>query len=170
MLNIKKSREISDVIKVRGFSALTKEKKEVVDELMAVINMECRGEKALGFKVMRMRMISDRFDYESLENVVDLTMELEKEDVIGRDLMFTNMLVGLYENILYDYVHPDIAITLSKGIVNRLSLANGDRERVISGLKKYIQCGHAVSVAQMFREFEEEVEKGAVIYELPSKY
>lgn len=145
-----------------GFKALTQGKKSLVDVLLG--KCEEYNSSIVGFVEARREILMRHFDIEACREFVELSSVYETGNSV-----FTKMMIVNYERICCERVREGFIEDLIRNTKMRLALCDGSIEAVVNQIKEYYQSGKLAPVAQTWREATEELEKGEVIYNEPSR-
>ncbi len=118
----------------------------------------------IGYIEARREILKSYFDTSACREFVELSSVYEAGNNV-----FTKIMVVNYERICRDSVREGFIEDLISNIKMRLTLCNGSIEEVVGQIKAYYQSGKLAPVAQTWREAVEELEKGKVIYNEPSR-
>ena len=158
---------VEQIAKMRGFHALTQGEERVEIKLLSNIN-ELKGKKVIGFNKTRREVLSEEFDLDSLTSFVGLSMEMCVAGLVEKaDAVTTGVCKSLLEKIFRDFVALDMVVLFVQAIVNRFEIL-GDEDSVVKSFEKYLTSGKVVPVAQSYMEMDEEIRKGAIIYDVPN--
>lgn len=118
----------------------------------------------IGYIEARREILKSYFDTDACREFVELSSVYEAGNNV-----FTKIMVVNYERICRDSVREGFIEDLINNVKMRLALCNGSIEEVVGQIKAYYQSGKLAPVAQTWREAVEELEKGKVIYNEPSR-
>lgn len=147
---------IDGVKKIRGFQALTQNEEVIIEKLVNNIN-ELDGKKAIGFKKTRVEVMDEEFDREAVKTLVEISKEMIES---GKENEFVKKVCKtMLEKILRDHVPLDMVDVFVKAYAKRIDTL-GSIDAVVGSIESYVRRGHAVPIAQTYRELESEL-KGA---------
>ncbi|MFJ8247355.1 hypothetical protein [Peribacillus asahii] len=151
---------LTDIEKAGYFWPLTQGEEESIAELLIECNK--RQSKIKGFIETRKNILHNRFDREVLLEIIDLAPHFDKKNAFLVQ-MAKSMIEKVSRDIVRDYMVADIIESVNL----KIGKFNGDVTKVADCIEKYYTCGKLVTMAQTWREREEEVEKGEIIYYEP---
>lgn len=158
---------ISQIANIRGYQALTQGKKRLQDKLLYNIN-SIGGKKAIGFKSTRVEVLTEEFDHEALQEMVEVSMELEvKIGDAKEDPYVARVVKNLLERIFRDHVPMDMVREFRLNLVQRIKLNGNDIALTMKQIEDYFTCGRVCSVAESFREACKELEEGRIMHYVP---
>lgn len=161
--------QLENIVNIRGFKALTQGEVRLEKKLIDNIN-ELNGKKTMGFNKTRREVLTEEFDREALKDLVNLAIEVHSMGILEqRDNVVTKIAKNLCERVFRDFVPLDMVATFGNAIVNTVNDCESNRDRAISIIQNYFTCGVVVPVTQTFREKEEEVKEGRILYFEPRK-
>lgn len=158
---------IGQIEKVRDFHALTQNEERLVQKLLNNIN-KLGGKKVIGFKKTRIEVLTEEFDREALEQVVEISLELTES--IGNkkaDEFIRNIVKHLLERVFRAHVPMDMCHEFRKCIAQRVELNGGNVEKAMAEMEHYFRCGYVVSVAETYRQCLTELKERKIIYREP---
>ncbi|MGP0689733.1 hypothetical protein ACW5UC_24625 [Priestia aryabhattai] len=150
---------------IRGFKALTQGEERV--EQMLVENINKLDGEIRGFNATRKHLLHNEFNRKALEQVSKMFLEAKRKGIsIEKDKMLKGVAKDLWEKVFRHQVTSDQALVFGDSTVNRIQLC-GDIHKACNTIEKYFTQGEVVPVALVEREAEAELEKGAIIYDVP---
>ena len=156
--------QLENIVNIRGFKALTQEEVRIDN-----IN-KLSGKKTMGFNKTRKEVLTEEFDREALNDLVNLAVDVHSMGILEqRNNVVTKVAKNLCERVFRDFVPLDMVETFGLAIVNTVNECDSNRERAMNIIQNYFTCGVVVPVTQTFREKEEEVKEWRILYFEPRK-
>jgi hypothetical protein len=150
---------------IRGFKALTQGEERI--EQMLVDNINKLNGESLGFNATRKHLLHNEFNRKALEQVSKMFLEAKRKAIsIKKDKMMTGIAKDLWEKVFRHQVTYEQSLLFGEATVNRIVIC-GDIHKACDTIEKYFTQGEIVPVALVEREAETELEKGAMIYDVP---
>jgi hypothetical protein len=156
---------LEEVKEIRGFKALTQGEKRI--EQMLIDNINKLNGESLGFNATRKYLLHNEFDRNALEQVSKMFLEAKRKGVsIGENKMMTGIAKSLMEKIFRHQVTYEQTLIFGASIINR-TIFCGDIHKACDTIEKYFTQGEVVPVGLVEREAEAEIERGAIVYDVP---
>lgn len=156
---------LEEVKEIRGFKALTQGEERV--EQMLIENINKLNGESLGFNATRKYLLHNEFDRNALEQVSKMFLEAKRKGMsIGKNKMMTGIAKSLWEKVFRHQVTYEQALLFGEATINRIRIC-GDIHKACDTLETYMTQGEVVPVGLVEREAEAELEKGAIVYDVP---
>lgn len=144
------------------YKVLTQGKEQLVRLLVDMFNEH--NSSIIGLVEARREVLKIDFDTSACREFVELALVYEAGNDVFKKIMVVN-----YERICRESVREGFIEDLINNVKMRLTLCDGSIEEVVNQIKSYYGSGLVAPVAQTWREAVEELEKGKVIYNEPSR-
>ncbi|PEA25882.1 hypothetical protein CN984_12695 [Bacillus cereus] len=132
----------------RGIDALTQAEERVEKLLVDTIN-ELGGKKVIGMKKVRTHLLTNEFDYDALEQMVQIAIDLKDMELVKEQYLL-QIMKEQCEKVFRDYVPLDMVDTFRMALEVMLSKNNWDSSIVVKDVSKYFTSGNVYPVTQTY--------------------
>ncbi|MGH0831273.1 hypothetical protein ACQVTX_23645 [Bacillus pretiosus] len=142
---------------MRGIDALTQAEERVEKLLVDTIN-ELGGKKVVGVKKVRTHLLTNEFNYDALEQMVQIAIELKDMEVVTEQYLL-QIMKEQCEKVFRDFVPLDMVDTFRMVLEVMLSKNNWDSSIVVEKVSKYFTSGTVYPVAETYRKASEKLQE-----------
>ncbi|PGA05565.1 hypothetical protein [Bacillus mycoides] len=135
---------------MRGIDALTQAEERVETLLIDTIN-ELGGKKVVGVKKVRTHLLTNEFNYDALEQMVQIAIDLKDMELVTEQYLL-QIMKELCEKVFRDFVPLDMVDTFRMALEVMLSKNNWDSSIVVKGVANYFTSGNVYPVAETYRK------------------
>lgn len=142
---------------MRGIDALTQAEERVEKLLVDTIN-ELGGKKVVGVKKVRTHLLTNEFNYDALEQMVQIAIDLKDMEVVTEQYLL-QIMKEQCEKVFRDFVPLDMVDTFRMVLEVMLSKNNWDSSIVVASVAKYFTSGTVYPVAETYRKASEKLQE-----------
>lgn len=142
---------------MRGINALTQGEERVEKLLVDTVN-ELGGKKVIGAKKVRTHLLTNEFDYDALEQMVQIAIDLKDMELVTEKYIL-QIMKEQCEKVFRDDVPLDMVDTFRMALEVILSENNWDSSIVIKDVAKYFTSGNVYPVTQTYLKACKKIEE-----------
>ncbi|WP_151035774.1 hypothetical protein [Bacillus wiedmannii] len=122
---------------------------ERVEKLLVDTINELGGKKVIGMKKVRAHLLINEFDYDALEQMVQIAIDLKDMELVTEQYLL-QIMKKQCEKVFRDYVPLDMVDTFRMALEVMLSKNNWDSSIVVKDVSKYFTSGNVYPVTQTY--------------------